>query len=183
MATPRAPIRGSAGLLGAAMFTNGPSGRVFSADDTVVAGQLAERFATAIEQRYLHRSVVEFAARTHRLQLLSGALAETILGENERRATERICLDDFRAVFQIFAVNPENYVGARDVQVFVAALEMRAPEIRGRQILLLQHSAHRAIQHEDALAEKFAKGEALLNQILHVANSIFSRVRRQRGVV
>ncbi len=60
---------------------------------------------------------------------------------------------------------------------------MRAAEIRGGEVLLLQHGAHRAIQHEDALAEKFAKGEALLNQVLHVANSIFSWVQRNEGVV
>ncbi len=113
----------------------------------------------------------------------SGAIAETILGENERRAAECICLDDVGAGFEVFAVNPENDIGSRDVEIFVAAFEVGAPEIRGGQILLLQHGAHRAIQHEDALAEKFAKGEALLNQVLHVANSIFSWVQRNKGVV
>ena len=58
------------------------------------------------------------------------------------------------------------------------AAAMRAAEIRGGQVLLLQHGAHRAIQHEDALAENFAKSEALLNQVLHIANSIFSWVQR-----
>ena len=114
---------------------------------------------------------------------LSGAIAETILGENERRAAERICFDDVRTGFQVFAVNPENHIGPREIEVLVAAFEVRATEIRGGQVLLLQHGAHRAIQYEDALAEKFAKGEALLNQVLHVANSIFSRVQRNRGVL
>ena len=58
-----------------------------------------------------------------------------------------------------------------------------ASEVRSGQVLLLQHGAHRAIQHEDALTEKFAKGEALLNQVLHFANSIFSRVQRNEGMV
>ena len=58
---------------------------------------------------------------------LSGAIAESILGENEGRAAERICLDDVGAGFEVFAMNSENHIGSRDVEVFVAAFEMRRP--------------------------------------------------------
>ena len=67
---------------------------------------------------------------------------------------------------EILAMNVEHDIGAGDDQVFVAAFEVRAAEIRGGEIGLLQHGAHGAIQDEDALAQQFAKGQALLNEIL-----------------
>ena len=54
---------------------------------------------------------------------------------------------------------------------------MRAAEIVSRQVCLLQHGAHRTIQDEDAFAQKFAKGQALLDQVSHVFKIIPREVR------
>ncbi len=68
-------------------------------------------------------------------------------------------------------MNAEDHVRTRDDQIFVAAFEMRAAEIRRGEILLLQHGAHGAIENQDALAEQFAKGQALLDQVSHLFQS------------
>ena len=95
-------------------------------------------------------------------------LAEPILGKHDRRAAERIRFDDVRPGFEIFAVDSQHHVRPGDHEILVAAFQMRAAEILRRQVLLLQHGAHRAIQDEDALAEQFAKGQALLDKVSHV---------------
>ena len=76
----------------------------------------------------------------------------------------------------------EDHVRAGDDQILVAAFQMRPAEIRGREIHLLQHGAHRAIQDEDALAEEFAKGQALLDQIFHRLRIIPWQAMRGEGV-
>src|SRR5207248_4202539 len=48
-------------------------------------------------------------------------------------------------------------VGAREVQVLVAALEVGAAEIGGGEAGRLQHRAHGAVQHEDAARERLSQ--------------------------
>ena len=84
---------------------------------------------------------------------------------------------------QILAMNVENDVGTGDHQILVAAFEMRPAEILGGEIGLLQHGAHGAIQDEDALAEQFAKGQALLDQISHVFTIIPRQMSERRATL
>ena len=58
-----------------------------------------------------------------------------------------------------------------------------AAEILGGEVGLLQHGAHGAIQDEDALAEKFAKGQALLDQVSHVFTIIPRESAQERSYV
>ena len=69
-------------------------------------------------------------------------------------------------------MNSQHNIGPRDHEILVATFEVRSAEIRGGEILLLQHGAHRAIQDQDALTEKFAEGQALLDQVSHVLGII-----------
>ena len=108
-------------------------------------------------------------------------LAQAIFGEHDGRAAEGIRLDNVRASFEIFAVNPEHHVGPGNHQILVAAFEVRPAEILRGQVGLLQHGAHGAIQDEDALAEQFAKGQALLDQVSHVLR-IIPWERPERGI-
>ena len=47
----------------------------------------------------------------------------------------------------------QHHVGPRLHQVLVAALERRSAEIRGREVPLLQHGAHGAVEDEDTLLQ------------------------------
>ena len=85
-------------------------------------------------------------------------VGQPVFSQHDGSAAEGVRLDDVRASFEIFAVDAGNNVGAREYQILVAAFQVRAAEILGGQILLLQHGAHGAIQDEDALAQQFAKG-------------------------
>ena len=51
-------------------------------------------------------------------------------------------------------MNIENHVRPRAHEHFVAAFEARPTEIRAEEILLLHHSAHGAIEDEDARFER-----------------------------
>src|ERR1039458_2108248 len=67
---------------------------------------------------------------------------------------KRIGLDDIGAGFQIRAVNAQHHVRPRFHQDFVAALQHRPAEIRGRELPLLQHGAHGAIDNQNAAVER-----------------------------
>src|SRR5580704_2773207 len=112
---------------------------------------------------------------------LQRAIAQAVFRENDWRATKGICFDDVRAGFEVFFVDAEDDIRARDHEIFVAALEMRPAEVRGFQVHLLQHRAHCAIQDEDALAEKFAEGHALLDQVSHRSRIIPWQAIRGEG--
>ena len=99
---------------------------------------------------------------------LACAVAQPVLREHQGRAAKGIRLDNVRAGLEILAVNSQHHVGARHHQILIAAFQSRPAEIGRRKVGLLQHGAHRAIQDEDALAEKFAEGQALLDQVSHV---------------
>ncbi len=108
-------------------------------------------------------------------------LAKAILGKDDGRAPEGIRLDNVRASFEILPVNPEHHVRPGNHEILVAALEVRPAEVFRGQVHLLQHGAHGAIEDEDALAEKFAKGQALLDEVSHVLR-IIPWERQQRGI-
>src|SRR5207244_1309537 len=88
---------------------------------------------------------------------LVGALAETVLGEDVRRAAERVGRDDIGAGVQIGRVDAADHVRAREVQVLVAALVRGATEVCGGEARRLDHGAHGAVEDEDALPERVAK--------------------------
>src|SRR5207244_188941 len=89
---------------------------------------------------------------------LVGPLAETVLGEDVRRAAERVGRDDIGAGVQIGRVDAADHVRAREVQVLVAALVRGATEVCGGEARRLDHGAHGAVEDEDALPERVAKG-------------------------
>ena len=74
--------------------------------------------------------------------------------EHEGRAAERVGLDDVRARLVVLAVDVEDHVGPGEHEVFVAALERGAAKIVGRKVALLDHRAHRAIEHENAFVQQ-----------------------------
>ena len=83
---------------------------------------------------------------------------ERVVGLRDGRAAERVGLDDVGARLEILLVNSEDDVGTRQHEhVVVAAqlLGMRrealAAEILFGQLVALDHRAHRAVEHEDAL--------------------------------
>ena len=74
---------------------------------------------------------------------------------------EGVGLDDVRARFEILAVDAADQLGLRQhEQVIVAAQVARpvakalAPELRLVQVLALDHGAHGAVEHQDALGEE-----------------------------
>ncbi len=98
----------------------------------------------------------------------AGASSESIFREDDGRAAEGIRFNNVGTSFQIFSVNSADNIGPSDDQVFVTTFQLRAAKIFGSEIGLLQHGAHCAIQHQDALAQKLSKGQALLNEIPHM---------------
>ena len=50
-----------------------------------------------------------------------------------------------------------NPVGARDDEIFVAAVEMRAAEVARMQVHALDRGAGGAVEHDDALREQAAE--------------------------
>src|SRR5215472_2921056 len=80
-------------------------------------------------------------------------------------------------------MDTEHNVRAREIQILVAAFQVRAAKICSGEFRLLQHGAHGAIEHEDALPKQFAEGQALLDQVLHGAHTIFSRLKQSRNAV
>ena len=68
---------------------------------------------------------------------------------------------------KIGAVDVDDDVRPRSDQVLVAAFERRAAEIGGREVALLQHGAHGAVEHEDTLAKGVKKGLASDLMIFH----------------
>ncbi len=106
----------------------------------------------------------------------AGASAQSVFREDDRRAAEGIRFNNVRASFEIFSVDGADNIGASDHQIFVATFQLRAAKIFSREIGLLQHGAHCAIQHQDALAQKLSKGQALLNQIPHISENSAPRI-------
>src|SRR4051812_21073418 len=86
-------------------------------------------------------------------------LEEEIMKAN-RGAAEGIGFDDVGTGFEIAAVNLIDDLGFCEQQNFQGALEIlslpilkaRAPVIRFRQLVLLNHCAHSAVEDDDAFA-------------------------------
>jgi len=76
-----------------------------------------------------------------------------VLGEYERRGSERVGLEDVRARFEVLAMDRGDHVGARQVELLVAPVEFVAAEIRGGEVARLNGGAHRPVEAEDALGK------------------------------
>ena len=93
-------------------------------------------------------------------------MLEPVVGLGNRRRIECVRLYDIRTGGDVFAVNLANDVRLREHKQVVVALEILTFPIRKAlsavvgflQFVLLDHGAHRAVQDEDALGEKVAKG-------------------------
>src|SRR5439155_1743205 len=72
-------------------------------------------------------------------------------------APEGVRRDQVGAGLQVGGVDPADDVRARQVQVLVAALVVRAAEVGGREARRLEHRAHRPVEDEDAAGERVAK--------------------------
>ncbi len=68
-------------------------------------------------------------------------------------------------------MNIQHHVGPGAHQVFVAALQRGAAKILSIQVPLLQHSAHSAIEHKNALRQQVAKRAGGFSQISHQGQS------------
>ncbi len=84
-------------------------------------------------------------------------ILEVVLGQHNRRAAERVRLDDVRAGFEIGAVYVEHDVRPRAHEHLVAALQRRTAEIGRGQPGLLQHGAHRAVHAQNAPIQRLVK--------------------------
>ena len=83
-----------------------------------------------------------------------GALGDAVLGEHDREGAEGVGLDDVGADVQERSVQCLDGVGLGDDEDLVAALERRAAEVVGVQILELEVRARRAVVDEDAFAQR-----------------------------
>ena len=106
-------------------------------------GELARRLARQPRRR--NHQVVGFAIDPVIHQVAFGPI-------------ERIGFNDIGAGFQVRAMDRQHHVGARLHQDFVAALQRRPTEIRGREMLLLQHGAHGAVDDQNAGVEGMNQG-------------------------
>jgi len=93
---------------------------------------------------------------------------EAVLGQHDGRSAETVCLDDVRTGLEVSAMDIQNDVGAGSDQVFIASFESGSAKIRRRQVALLQHGAHRAIQHENALREQLSQSLGRFVQVTHL---------------
>ncbi len=94
---------------------------------------------------------------------------EAVFGEHNRSAAKTVGFDDVGAGVEIFAMYVQDYIWPGAHQVFVAAFERRAAEVLGGEVALLQHRAHGAVEHKDALRQQVAKGSGGFRQITHGA--------------
>ena len=112
--------------------------------------------------RYLARD-----ARRGEVHLRDDPL-ESIVGLRDRRRVEGVGLEDVGAGFEVLRVDLAHDVGTRERQQVVVAAEVLvevpeplAAELRFRELVALDHRAHGAVQHEDALLQGIEeRGEA-----------------------
>jgi hypothetical protein len=55
-------------------------------------------------------------------------------------------------------MNIQNHIRAGANEIFVAPFQRCSPEIFRGEVSLLQHGAHGAVEHQDALRKELAKG-------------------------
>ena len=83
---------------------------------------------------------------------LLDAVLDAVLGEVAEVGAEGVGLDAVHADVEVGLVHGPDDVGPRDVEDLVAALV--ALEVVERGVLTLQHGAHRAVGHDDALGQR-----------------------------
>ena len=99
---------------------------------------------------------------------LVGHVLEQVVGLRDGGAAERVGLDDVGAGGQVLPVDLADHVGPRQDQQVVVALEILrvilealAAEVRFRQLVALDHRAHRAVEDEDARRERVSQSASL----------------------
>src|SRR5437016_3538618 len=68
-------------------------------------------------------------------------------------------------------MNLQHHIGTRPNQIFIATFKRSATEIRGREVSLLKHGAHRAVKHQDPLREQLPQDFRGFVQISHALES------------
>src|SRR6202034_3123272 len=92
--------------------------------------------------------------RRRRVVELLGAPGDAVLGEDHRETPEGVRLDHLGTHLDEVAVQPLDDVGPRVDQDFVAALELGAAEVRGRQLGQLEVRAGGSVEDDDPLAQR-----------------------------
>ncbi len=81
-------------------------------------------------------------------------VGQAVLGQHQRGPAEGIRLDHVRAGVEVLRVHPAHEIGAGQDQVLVAALELRAPEVLGSQVLALHPGARGPVEDQNPLGEE-----------------------------
>ena len=85
-----------------------------------------------------------------------------VFGKHDTGAPEGVGTDDVGAGSQVGVVNLAQRVWARQVQMLVAALVIRASEVARGEWQVLQVRAHRSVQNQDAFLQQFPDDHARL---------------------
>ena len=88
----------------------------------------------------------------------TGAVGQPVLSQHDRGGAERAGLDDVAPNLEERAVHLGDEIGAGADQDLVAALEVGAAEVLGRQAQHLQVGAHRPVEDEHPLPERLEIG-------------------------
>ena len=88
-----------------------------------------------------------------------------VIGHRNRGRIERIRFENIRAGFKVLVVNRTNHRGPRQREQIVVTAQITFPIdkslatiFRFRQSIALDHRAHRAVEHENALRQRALKG-------------------------
>ena len=80
-------------------------------------------------------------------------MGQIVLGKHDGRGAEGVGLDNVRPGAEVSLMDGFDDVGPGQYQMFVAAFVLCAAEIIGAEVEGLDCRAHRAVNHEDALAQ------------------------------
>jgi hypothetical protein len=86
-----------------------------------------------------------------------GLLGDAVLGQDDREGAERRGLDRVHADLEERPVHLGDDVGPGEHHVLVAALERRAAEVVGAEVLVLHPRPERPVEDQDAVAERGEK--------------------------
>ena len=102
--------------------------------------------------------------RTLEVELV-GDVLHAVVGLRDRRRGERVGRDDVGAGAEIGEMDVAHRLRLAQIQQIVVAAHLAVPGIEARaaiaglvQFVFLDHRAHRAVEHEDALGRLFAQG-------------------------